>query len=859
MSHFSNWPVLTTYQNEHLRRVAMPLGGIGTGTVSLGGRGDLRDFEIVNRAAKGFALHQTFFAIRAATQNGPIFARALEGPISPHDYEGATGCAVINHGLPHFGSATFEAAYPLGQVTLDDPAAPVSVRLQAFNPLVPGDAEASGFPVAVLRYAVTNTTGETLSVSLAGSMENFIGRDATGGKIGRNRNEFRERNGVAGIFASSDDVPRDARQFGTLALGVLAAQGHLSHRTAWAHKGWGGALIDFWDDFSDDGTLEQPRRVNDEPENRGPVFSLCAQIELAPHETKSVTFILAWHFPNRLTWTPDENPAGVWGEGGACAVGPPIIGNYYTTQFADAWDVLEKFAPRLPDLESQTVAFVRAFCQSDLPHAVKEAALYNASTLRTQTTFRTPDGKLFGWEGTMDNDGSCYGSCTHVWNYEQATAFLFGNLSRSMRDVEFLHATSEAGLMSFRVGLPLESHAQHWKIAAADGQMGCLMKLYRDWKLSGDDGWLKTLWPSAVRVLAFCWIEGGWDADRDGVMEGCQHNTMDVEYYGPNPQMQGWYLGALRAMEEMARHLGERSQADEYRALFQSGSRWMDENLWNGEYYEHHIAPQNAGQIAPGLRHESVRRNDLENPKLQLGAGCLVDQLAGQFFAHAAGLGYLHDVAKVEQTLQSIYRYNFKEDFYDHFNPMRSFALGGESAVVMATYPRGNRPDEPFPYYNEAMTGFEYTAAIGMLQQGQTASGLNIIEAIRARYDGRKRSPFDEAECGHHYARAMASWAGIIALTGFEYSAVSQSLKFAVAAQNTRWFWSNGSAWGTFEQAPRDDAIAVTLRVGGGVLHLRTLELRGAGAIEFDVQAIRAGIRFDCAISTLSKAMRAGI
>jgi len=38
------WPVLTSYTGAHLRRVALPLGGIGTGTVSLGGRGDLRDW-----------------------------------------------------------------------------------------------------------------------------------------------------------------------------------------------------------------------------------------------------------------------------------------------------------------------------------------------------------------------------------------------------------------------------------------------------------------------------------------------------------------------------------------------------------------------------------------------------------------------------------------------------------------------------------------------------------------------------------------------------------------------------------------------------------------------------------------------
>jgi hypothetical protein len=215
--------------------------------------------------------------------------------------------------------------------------------------------------------------------------------------------------------------------------------------------------------------------------------------------------------------------------------------------------------------------------------------LFNLSTLRTQTCFRTPDGYLYGWEGCGDQDGCCFGSCTHVWNYEQATPFLFGDLARGMREIEFGHATEQNGKMSFRVNLPLAFPSTN--IAAADGQMGCIMKLYREWKLCGDDEWLRKLWPQARKALEFCWIEGGWDADRDGVMEGCQHNTMDVEYYGPNPQMQSWYLGALRASEEMARHLTENDFAATCRDLFERGSAWTDEHLFNGEYYGHEIRP----------------------------------------------------------------------------------------------------------------------------------------------------------------------------------------------------------------------------------------------------------------------------
>ncbi|MBZ0289946.1 MAG: glycoside hydrolase family 116 protein, partial [Anaerolineae bacterium] len=362
-------------------------------------------------------------------------------------------------------------------------------------------------------------------------------------------------------------------------------------------------------------------------------------------------------------------------------------------------------------------------CDSDLPRVVKEAALFNLSTLRSQTTFQTADGYIYGWEGCDDTAGCCFGSCTHVWNYEQATAFLFGDLARRMREVEFLYTTRDDGGMSFRVNLPLK-YATAWSLAAADGQMGCLMKLYRDWQLSGDDEFLRRLWPKARKALEFCWIPGGWDADKDGVMEGCQHNTMDVEYYGPNPQMGIWYLGALRSGEEMARQVGETDFADECRRLYENGRAWIDAHLFNGDYYEHEIRPAASKQSVFGMLLSDMGAADPTDPVLQLGAGCLVDQLVGQFVAHVCGLGYLTNPDHVQQTLRSIKQYNFKQGMFDHFNHMRSYVLNDESALLMATYPRGNRPQRPFPYYNEVMTGFEYSAAIGMLYEGQIDDGL---------------------------------------------------------------------------------------------------------------------------------------
>lgn len=827
------WPVLKHYDQQHLLRIALPIGGIGTGTISIGGRGDLRELEMCNRPAKGFTPDRTFFALYAKPAGGEAVTRALEGHIQEVYYEGHSGAVMSNHGMPRFAKASFSAAYPLGQVHLSDPAVPLDVRIEMFNPMIPGDADASGIPIAVLRFVLTNRTGKTVDASVCGSLPNFIGKDGHGGEAKKNVNAYREASGLKGIFMRSEGVDAAAEQWGTLALSTTARTG-VSYRTAWAKRSWGTSVLDFWDDFSADGELE-----NRDAEGADmPQASLAAKVRIPAKTTREITFLITWHFPNRQTWSPVKKPEGQTQtaacncSGGGCCGGtgdPNCIGNYYCTQYADAWDVAVKTALKLPKLEADTVRFVRAFCESDLPLAMKDAALSNVSTLRTQTAFRTPDGNLYGWEGCSDHSGCCNGSCTHVWNYEQATASLYGDLAKTMRRVEFAHATRDTGHMSFRVNLPLGAQ-ENWFLAAADGQMGCLMKLYRDWQLSGDDAMLQELWPKARKAIEFCWVPGGWDADRDGVMEGCQHNTMDVEYYGPNPQCSVIYLLALRSGEEMARYLGETDFADTCRRLFERGSRWMDEHLFNGEFYFHEIRPiADVGQIAPGIRHEHMGAKDPAHPELQIGPGCEVNQLFGQQMAHVAGLGHLLNAKNIRTALKSMMKYNFRTSLADHFNNLRSYALNGEAGLLMCTWPRGGRPESPFPYASEVWTGLEYMLAAHLIAEGMTREGLRIIEAARSRHDGAKRNPFNEPECGHHYARAMSSWACVLAYTGFRYSGVSKTITFAAATKPATWFWSNGSAWGVVRQSPQRQGIQVELTVLGGELALQRIAITGLG------------------------------
>lgn len=825
------WPFLKHYDQDHLARIALPIGGIGTGTVSLGGNGSLKDWEIMNRPAKGFSgapkgNRAPFMCVYVKPEGGESVTTSLMGPLEYYEYEHMEGRGANNHGLPRFRNCSFDAAYPFGRVNLSDPDIPVKAEICVFNPLVPGDADASGIPVAIFRIRLTNKTNQKLTASVCWIMENFVGMDGSKTRqdwkgdlipVGAkdNMNEFRKEENISGIFMSSKGVKPDSEAWGTMAVTTASTEG-ISYRTSSVPGDWGNDLLDFWDDFSEDGELtEKDTLISDTPQ-----FSLTIKGEIDPEATREFTFFLTWHFPNRYAWANEK------------------VGNYYTFQYTDAWDVIQKTISKLPALEEKTIEFVKAFIETDLPDVVKESALFNISTLRTQTCFRTEDGNFYGWEGCMDTRGSCYGSCTHVWNYEQATPFLFGDLARKMRQVEFGSATNDFGLMSFRVKLPLKN-AQEMGIAAADGQMGTIMKMYRDWQLSGDDKFLARLWPNVKKALEFCWIPGGWDADKDGVMEGTQHNTMDVEYFGPNPQMGIWYLGALRAAEEMAIYMKDKSFAKTCKGLFDNGRTWIDENLFNGEYYEQEIRPpMDRSNVDPSLM-AGMGAKDLTTPDYQLGKGCLVDQLVGQYMAHICNLGYMVKPQNVKTTLRSIMKYNYRESMFNYFNKMRSYALGDEPALLMASYPT-ERPKIPFPYYSEVMTGFEYTAAIGMLYEGQIRNGLKCIRNIRDRYDGCKRSPFNEAECGHHYARAMASWAEVLALTGFHYSAVNNTIGFK--ALKGTYFWSNGYAYGTVKLRDRGYAKQIEFKVLNGSIAFREFHLKGYGIHKFkELQQLKPG------------------
>jgi len=858
-----------TFTGLQLSEIAFPLGGIGTGTISLGGRGNLRDFEIFNRPAKGNVIPFTFFALWAKAAGQAPVAKILEGKVPPPYRNGFGEPQAQLQGVARFAEVRFRGEYPVAVVELSDPEVPVMATLHAWNPFIPLNVPDSALPVAIFEWTFTNPTDAPVEISLAASLSNpLTARGVDGKYTGAGAgNAFQAMGTLKGLLLSHPQATPDDPHTGTLAL--TTTWNDTDVQTRWYRGGWWDKCHIFWDDFSADGRLT-PVLDTDLAPLGGDVSSLALRATVPAGGSVTLPVMISWLFPRMANpWEAD-----------------PWLGNtpkstletYAGAHFTDAWAVAEYVTRHLDRLRAETEDWRETIFGSTLPAHVLEAVTSQASILRSPTCFLLADGNLFGWEGCGDKEGCCFGNCTHVWNYEQSVAFLFPQLERTMRRTEFLHNTRDTGNMAFRTHLPPGSKLWDFK-PCADGQMGTIMQVYRDWQLSGDDQFLKELWPKVKLALEYAWtmtpakmdagsgagvinttdgkrsIDSLWDPDKDGVMEGEQHNTYDIEFFGPNTLCTAMYLGALQAAERMARYLGETEKAEEYRAIYESGRRKVDAELWNGEYYIQQVKvidgvtvpdvlkspaascdPTCACKQSPGGKAPAL--GEAAMPKYQYGEGCLSDQLLGQWAAHVAGLGYLLDPAHVQSAVKAIFTHNFRAPIGSFNNVQRVYALNDEAGLLLCSWPHGNRPALPFVYSDEVWTGIEYHVAAHCIYEGWLDEGLTIVKAISERYAGENRNPWNQVECGHHYARAMASWSVKLALDGFTFSATDARLGFAPKAhrEDYRTFWSTDTGWGEYSQQPT--AGEFRLEVRNGTLRLQHLELADLPAGEVMVTAV---------------------
>lgn len=826
------------YEGAKTREISFPLGGIGAGCVGLSGNGMLVDWEIYNKPSKGSTNGFSHFAIKAERNGETLDTRVLCGDLQP-PYSGeyaiphyGFGYGVKRDrmtGLPNFERTSFLGQFPVAEIRYRTGKFPGEVDLRAFSPFIPLNDRESSIPAAFFEFTICNTSSEEIDYTIAFSCKNpFIN--------GTSVNQYTEEGNVKCIKLGTNAGDREDPSYGDLTIATdCEAAGYQQY---WFRGRFFDELGMFWKDFTTPGKLRD-RIYRENPPMRSlfgsivyavDTATLTATMKAAPLQSVKIRFILSWSFPNVTnTWRPVQIPCEPIPED---YVAPrPVWKNYYHSLFADSVEAAIYCVNNFDRLQHQTEEFRSALFGSTLPTEVKEAVSANLSTLKSPSCLRLENGEFYSFEGCNVTFGSCEGSCTHVLNSAYALPFLFPALERSLRETEYAYNLRESGSMAFRTNIPLGGPRWYFR-ACVDGQFGTVMKVYREWKISGDTAWLAGLWERVKKSLEFAWSEQNpdrWDADRDGVLEGCQHHTLDMELFGPNAWLTGYYLMALKAGSEMAAAMGEGDKSEEYMALFQRGSAWVDDNLFNGEYYIQKIDVKERSVLEPYRKFLTAYGEPFETGywneesgeiKYQLGDGCLIDQAAAQWHAHNCGLGRVYAAGHVKKALQSIYRYNFRKTMRDFVNPCRVYCLYDEAGAVVCQWPRGGKPDVPAPYSQEVFNGMEYQAACLMIQEGLIDEGMELVRAVRDRYDGEKRNPWNEFESGSNYVRSMASYALLNAFSGLEYHMAEGMIGFNPIGDHGEFqcVWSLGPGWGRFSAK----GGALELGVMGGTISLRT-------------------------------------
>lgn len=830
-----------TFSGDKTTQVAMPLGGIGAGCICLNGYGGLQDFSIANHPAttaspEAYASTRAAFAILHIKKPSPI-TKLLEGPfpvLKVFD-QGLHGEGYRRggfEGFPRFERCVFKGEYPFGTAEISDSAVPLQVTLTAWNPFIPLDDKNSGIPCVILEYSLHNTSSQTVEYEFSYHTSHLA--------PGCAEDEAKSRNTVVpnrGIFFHNLEEP-NSEAYGSGCL--IAVEGQPRIKGMWLRSpGWEfDSLSALWREVSS-GTFTANGGSNETDAAGRNGASILLQGMLAPGKTRTHSVVIAWHFPNcylQVGGIPSTTVPEVQGSAG-CRSLPAKQASLWRPYYASVWNDAREVALYVQEnyaaLRARTLAFKDALFSSTLPPYVLDAISANLAILKSPTVLRLESGEIWGWEGCFADAGCCHGSCTHVWNYAQALPHLFPNLERTLRELELVRSMDENGHVNFRSAIP-EGPVAHDSHAAADGQLGGILKVFRDWQVSGDLNWLKEMYPPTKRSLDYCIHT--WDPDHRGALFEPHHNTYDIEFWGPESMCTSIYLAALLAFVEIARATNHAEDAAPYEELAHHCAQFMDEQLFNGEYYEQKVQysdlrDQSFTNLIAHVDETSSEMQKLlkrEGPKYQYGTGCLSDGIIGIWMSRMYGLETPLAAENVRSTLHAIFKHNFKTDLSQHANAQRpGYAMGHEPGLLLCSWPRGGKPTLPFVYSDEVWTGIEYQVASHLISEGFVQEGLTIVKALRSRYDGKIRNPWNEYECGNYYARAMASYALLGALAGFRYSAVKRTLWFGpqLKARPFKTFFCTASGFGTI--ALESQSLHISLLEGE--LPLEHLVLREAG------------------------------
>ncbi|MBP1962810.1 GH116 family glycosyl-hydrolase [Paenibacillus aceris] len=681
-------------------------------------------------------------------------------------------------------SLTFQGEYPMGRYNFQDDQMPIEITQDVFNPMIPGNMKDSAIPTAIYTMTFKNPSSSEVNVSLLASQQNAVGFDGIGSITGTNKRDFSgygSNSNTLQIGSEASHLQMTGSK-GSMTLSVLGPQtgGTASWNT-----------LDALQTAFASGSVTGATSASSPQAGTTVDGALTSSLTLAPGETKQVKVVLSWYFP--------QNPTrGFGGEG-----------MQYTNWWSNASDVDQYVAANLTSLQSQTELYHDTMYSSNLPQYVLDRLTSATALLHTPTVFWAKNGFFGGWEGY----GCCSNMPNHVWHYAQAHARLWPQLGQ-MFDQQWLDAEKQDGLLPYRYNNDT---------FAFDGQTGVILSAYRDYLQSPDTSWLSTYWPKIKGAMDY--VITHHDPNGNGILKGGALTTLDAG----SPTMNSWlgsmYLAAVNASAHLAKAAGDTAAADKYDAIYSQGKTNQENMLWNGQYY---AEKAQSGGGATNF----------------IGNGSEIDMLLGQWWSTQLGLGDIYDSEHMTLALKNLFKNNYYDNFINFTHQYRTYVEPTDAGLVMSTWPGNDRPSNSIMYFDEVMSGFEYSAAAAMIQRGLLNEGLTVVNAASNRYDGRLRNqpymsfggcgigdgsgnPFGDDECGQWYGRTLSSWSLLLALQGFNYDAPHQAIGFAPTWQpnDHKSFFTAANGYGTFSQKKDNGGQIDTINIASGTLDLKTFSV----------------------------------
>jgi len=783
-----------TASGEELKYIGMPINGITTGQVYLGGDGSLWRWNLIGKRDVKTENPKGINFMNPLNNSSPMsqgFALKIDGKYFSLDAKG-------------FEKVTFTNKYPMATVDYEDKNCPVKVQLNAYTPFIPLNRDDSSYPVIMMEYEIHNDSKKEQEITVAGWVENISNISSNKKGLGKKKCLYQTLEEISTVECSASFENKNFEKttdFGAVALGLIG-----NDKNHFANIDLDSMTLETV--FSNEDKKIKHLAVNEKTFQQNAYASLGKKIKLKAGESKKLTFSLSWRFPN-------GNYDIAFGRKGKV-----VAPNHYATVFDSATKAAQSVAERKDVLYSYTQKWTDTWYNSTLPYWFLERTFLTIDCIQTEMgqrlakTEKNPEFYNF-YEGVR----CCPGNCNHVWHYAHGLSRIFPEIERECRDkVEYgLGFDEQTGDMRHRyVSAKFEN--------AIDGSCGTILRVYRESQMTTDYSFLKSVWSRTK--LSMDYVIKKWDEDQDGMLVGAQHNTLDEPWYGQVHWLTNLYHAALKVAALMAEKMNEPKTAAKYRTILNKGVPKMLETLWNDDfgYFIHVPGP---GELE---KHGSTN-------------GCHIDQVLGDSWLWNVGVERMLPKEKIIQSLQSLWKYNFSPDigsFRKKMTEGRWYAAEGNAGLIMCTFPHGKIEPKSGKksyagYLNECMTGFEWQVAAHMIWEGMVEEGLAISKAIYDRYLPKDRNPYNEIECSDHYSRAMASYGAYTAICGYQYDGPEKKLGFAprIQEKDFRAAFTTAEGWGSFSQKLEGKEQRIIIELGYGKLSLKSLHfeaLKGTSA-----------------------------